>query len=90
MAKKEAKTDLWVHSLLKEADIELELQDSTILEIDLALKTASKSGSGKVGFPEFVGVVKYFILTCSHKQKNTRQKQLHGFELQPNYRWFII
>ncbi|MGY6324539.1 N-6 DNA methylase [Proteus mirabilis] len=67
MAKKEAKTDLWVHGLLKEADIELEPQGSSILEINNALKTASKSGSGKVGFPEFVGVVKDFILVIENK-----------------------
>lgn len=67
MAKKEAKTDLWVYGLLKEADIELEPQGSTILEIDNALKTASKSGSGKAGFPEFVGVVKDFIIVIENK-----------------------
>ncbi|WP_426370328.1 N-6 DNA methylase [Pseudocolwellia sp. HL-MZ7] len=67
MAKKEAKTDLWVHGLLKEAGIELEPQGSTIVEIDKALKTASKSGSGNVGFPEFVGVVKDFILVIENK-----------------------
>ena len=67
MAKKEAKTDLWVHGLLKDAGIELEPQGSTILEIDKALKTASKSGSGKVGFPEFVGVVKDFLIVIENK-----------------------
>ena len=54
MAKKEAKTDLWVYGLLKEASIELEPQGSTILEIDNALKTASKSGSGKVALEKWV------------------------------------
>ena len=58
MAKKEVKTDLWVYNLLKEAGIELEAQGSSIKEIDEALKTASKKGTGKVGFPEYVGVVK--------------------------------
>jgi hypothetical protein len=67
VAKKEAKTDLWVHGLLKDAGIELEPQGSTILEIDKALKTASKSGSGKVGFPEFVGVVKDFLIVIENK-----------------------
>lgn len=51
MAKKEVKTDLWVYNILKEADLELEPQGSSIVEIDNALKTASKSGTGKVGFP---------------------------------------
>ena len=60
MAKKEVKTDLWVWELLKQADIKLEAQGSTILERDNALKTASKKGTGRVGFPEYVGVVKAY------------------------------
>lgn len=67
MAKKEAKTDLWVYDLLKKADIELEPQGSTILEIDNALKTASKSKTKNVGFPEYVGIVKDFILVIENK-----------------------
>ena len=69
MAKKEVATDLWVHDLLKEAGIELDAQGSTIKEIDEALKTASKRGTGKVGFPEYVGVVKDFILVIEDKAK---------------------
>ena len=60
MAKKEVKTDLWVYDLLKDAEIELDPQGSSIKEIDDALKTASKKGTGHVGFPEYVGVVKDF------------------------------
>ena len=67
MAKKEAKTDFWVHGLLKEAGIELEPQGSSIKEINDALKTASKAGSGKVGFPEFVGIVKDYLLIIENK-----------------------
>lgn len=67
MAKKEAKTDLWVYELSKEADIQLEPQGSTIKEIYDALKTASKRGTGKSGFPEYVGVVKDFILVIENK-----------------------
>lgn len=69
MAKKEVQTDLWVHDLLKEAGIELDAQGSSIKEIDEALKTASKRGTGKVGFPEYVGVVKDFILVIEDKAK---------------------
>lgn len=72
MAKKEAVTDLWVHGLLQEANIHLDPQGSTILEIDKALKTASKSGSGKVGFPEYVGVVKDFLLVIENKADISR------------------
>lgn len=67
MAKKEVATDLWVHDLLKEAEVELDAQGSTIKEIDEALKTASKRGTGKVGFPEYVGVVKDFLLVIEDK-----------------------
>ncbi|MDX9797533.1 MAG: N-6 DNA methylase [Bacteroidales bacterium] len=67
MAKKEVKTDLWVYNLLKEAKIDLEPQGSTIKEINEALKTASKSGTGNVGFPEYVGVVKDFLLVIEDK-----------------------
>lgn len=65
--KKEAATDLWVHDLLKEAGIELDAQGSSIKEIDDALKTASKRGTGKAGFPEYVGVIKDFILVLEDK-----------------------
>lgn len=67
MAKKEAKTDLWVHGLLTEANIDLEPQGSSIKEINDALKTASKKGTGKVGFPEYCGVVKDFLLVIEDK-----------------------
>ena len=58
LAKKEAKTDLWVYDLLKNAGISAEPQGSSIKEIEDALKTASKKGTGKIGRPEFVAVVK--------------------------------
>ena len=67
MAKKEVVTDYWVRDLLKEANIELEPQGSTIIEIDNALKSASKKGTGNVGFPEFVGVIKDFLLVIENK-----------------------
>ena len=67
MAKKEASTDLWVHDLLNEADINLDAKGSTIKEIDNALKTASKRKTGKVGYPEYVGVVKDFIIVIEDK-----------------------
>lgn len=67
MTKKEATTDLWVHDLLKEAGIKLDAQGSTIKEIDDALKSASKRGTGKAGFPEYVGVVKDFVIVIEDK-----------------------
>ncbi len=67
MAKKEALTDLWVYELLKEANIELHPQGSNIKEIDDALKSASKSRTGNVGFPEYCGIVKDFVLIIENK-----------------------
>lgn len=67
MAKIEAETDLWVHELLKEADIHLSPQGCNIQEIHEALKTASKSKTGNAGYPEYCGVVKDFILVIEDK-----------------------
>ncbi|MDI9357937.1 MAG: N-6 DNA methylase [Phycisphaerales bacterium] len=65
--KKEILTDLWVYELLKEANTELSPQGSEIKDIDDALKSASKSGTGKVGFPEYIGVVNDFVLVVENK-----------------------
>lgn len=78
MAKKEVKTDLWVYDLLKDAEIELDPQGSSIKEIDNALKTASKKGTGHVGFPEYVGVVKDFIIVIEDKPKTDKHVLLDG------------
>lgn len=67
MAKKEVKTDLWVYELLQEANIHLTPQGCDIKEIDEALRTASKSKTGNVGYPEYCGVVKDFILVIEDK-----------------------
>lgn len=67
MAKKEARTDLWVYDLLKQAKIKLDPQGSSVKEINDALKTASKKGTGNVGFPEYVGVVKDYLLVIEDK-----------------------
>ena len=67
MAKREVKTDLWVYELLKEADIKLTPQGCDIQEIDEALKTASKSGTGNIGYPEYCGSVKDYIIVVEDK-----------------------
>ena len=78
MAKLEAMTDIWVLKLLEEAEIELDPQGSSIKEIDDALKTASKKGTGHVGFPEYVGVVKDFIIIIEDKPKTDKHVLLDG------------
>lgn len=67
MAKKEILTDLWVYELLKEANVDLHPQGSNIKDIDNGLKSASKAGTGKVGFPEYSGIVKDFVLIIENK-----------------------
>ncbi len=72
MAKKEVNTDLWVYELLKEANIKLTPQGCNINEINEALKTASKSKTGNVGYPEYCGVVKDFIIVIEDKSSQDK------------------
>jgi len=67
VAKKEVKTDLWVYDLLKQAGITFDAQGSSIMEINTALKTASKRGTGNAGFPEYIAVVKDYLLVIEDK-----------------------
>lgn len=67
MAKKEVKTDLWVMKMLEEAGIKYTPQGSDILEIDEALKTASKRGTGNAGYPEYVAVSEDFAIVIEDK-----------------------
>ena len=83
MAKKEVVTDLWVYELLREANIweKFTAQGSTIKEIDEALKTASKKGTGQVGFPEYVGVVKNFLIVIENKADTLKHIKLNDKDL---------
>lgn len=67
MAKKEVKTDLWVASQLGDCNIPYDAQGSNVKEIDEALKTASKRGTGNAGYPEYVAVVNDFVLVIEDK-----------------------
>ncbi|MFP7696776.1 hypothetical protein [Trueperella sp. LYQ143] len=78
MAKKEAKIDLWVASQLDEFNINYDPQGSEILEINEALKTASKRGTGKVGFPEFVARIGEFVLVIEDKADLSKHVKLTG------------
>lgn len=78
MAKKEVRTDLWVFTLLNEANIHLDPQGSTIKELNEALKTASKKGTGKAGFPEYVGVVKDYLLVIEDKADLSHHVKFDG------------
>lgn len=76
MAKKEVKTNLWVYSQLCENKIEADAQGSNVKEIDEALKTASKRGTGNVGYPEYVAVIDDFVLVIEDKADVTQQINL--------------
>lgn len=67
MAKKEANFDLYIHQLLCEAGIKADTQGSNNVEIDNALKTASKHQTGKAGYPEYVAVVRDFVIVMEDK-----------------------
>ena len=67
MAKKEVKTDLWVAKQLDECSIRFDAQGSNTKEIDEALKSASKRGTGKAGYPEYVAVIGDFVLVIEDK-----------------------
>jgi type I restriction-modification system DNA methylase subunit len=76
MAKKEEKTNLWVYDLLNQASIKLEPQGSSVKEINNALRTASKKGNGNVGFPEYVGTVKDYLIVIEDKADLSRHRKL--------------
>lgn len=67
MARVEGSTDLWVDHLLNDSKIDLDYQSSHIKNIDDALHTASKKLNGKSGYPEYVGVVKDYLLVIEDK-----------------------
>lgn len=81
MAKKEVNTDLYVAKLLDEAGITYSAQGSAIEEIDNALKSASKRKTGKSGFPEYVCVVKDFILVIEDKASISNHIKMDASEL---------
>ena len=76
MAKKEVKTDLWVAKQLDECGIKFDAQGSNKKEIDDALRTASKRGTGKAGYPEYVAVIGDFVLVIEDKAALDRHVSL--------------
>lgn len=76
MAKKEVRTDLWVASQLEESGISFDAQGSNIKEINEALKSASKRGTGNAGYPEYTAVIGDFVLVIEDKADIDRQIKL--------------
>ena len=76
MAKREVRTDLWVASQLKECKIPFSAQGSDVKEIDEALSSASKRGTGNAGYPEYVAVVNDFVLVVEDKADTDKHCKL--------------
>jgi hypothetical protein len=69
----EKKTDIFISKLLENAEIKYTPNGSDIKEVQKALKTASKKGTGKSGYPEFVAIAKDFILVIEDKSDIEKQ-----------------
>ncbi|WP_418751544.1 HsdM family class I SAM-dependent methyltransferase [Frisingicoccus sp.] len=76
MAKKEVKTDLWVASQLDKHHIQFTAQGSDVKEINEALASASKRGTGNVGYPEYVAVVNDFVIVVEDKADLSKHEKL--------------
>jgi type I restriction enzyme M protein len=66
-------TDIFISKLLEKAEIEYFPNGSNIKEIEKALKTSSKKGTGKSGFPEFTAKVEDFIIVIENKAEIKKQ-----------------
>lgn len=73
MSKKEKNLDIFISKLLDNAGIRYSADGSAIKEINDALKTASKKGTGRVGFPEFVGISNDYIIVIEDKADVEKQ-----------------
>jgi type I restriction-modification system DNA methylase subunit len=69
----ERKTDLFISKLLDSADIKHTPNESHLIEVNEALKTASKKLTGKKGYPEFVAQSGNFILVIEDKDEPDKQ-----------------
>ncbi len=69
----ERKTDFFIGKLLDLAKIEYTPNGSSIKEVQDALKTASKKGTGRAGFPEFTAKSKDFIVVIEDKADIEKQ-----------------
>ena len=76
MARQEARTDFWVGKLLEDEGIPYTPQGTDNDEIAQALKSASKRGTGNAGFPEFVSVIKDYVLVIEDKADTSKHMLL--------------
>lgn len=73
--RKEVETDFWVGKMLENSGINFDSQGSSVQEIQEALKKSSKRGTDNQGFPEFVAIVKDFVIVIEDKAKHDRHIQ---------------
>ena len=62
-----SKTDFFINGLLQKAGINCTPNGSSIKEVQNELRVASKKGTGKSGFPEFVGLSGGFLIVIEDK-----------------------
>lgn len=67
MAKSEANFDRFIDELLKSSKIYADYQGSNVIDINNALKSASKKQNGKVGFPEYTALVNDYVIVIENK-----------------------
>ena len=67
LMRREASTDLWVARQLDSCDIAYTPQGSAVKDINTALAAASKRGTGRAGYPEYVAVVDDYVLVIEDK-----------------------
>ncbi len=77
----ERKTDFFIGGLLDNVKIKYTPNGSDIKEIDDALKTASKRGNGKAGYPEFTAKVNDFVIVIEDKAELDKQALYDGEKL---------
>ena len=65
---RERNTDVMVADLLRQVGIAFKAEISGIKDVDEALKSASKRGTGNIGSPEYIAQVKDFLLVVEDKR----------------------
>lgn len=72
MTNYEKQTDFIIASMLEESGLDFTFNRSKIKEVEEALKTASKRGTGKQGFPEFVALSGEYLIVIEDKADTTK------------------
>ena len=67
MAMNESNFDIYIHDLLRDAGIDAGYQYTSIIPLQEALSTASKSQTGEAGKPDFIAVVNGYVLVIEDK-----------------------